>query len=66
MYMSKQTFYYVVSGVFFLVAIMHLLRAVNGWEAVIGGVVIPVWFSWVAVALAGYLGYRSYSFGKKL
>ncbi len=64
--MSKQTFYYVVSGVFFLVAFAHLMRAVYGWEAVIGGVAIPVSFSWGAVLLAGYLGYRSYSFGKKL
>lgn len=64
--MSKQTFYYVVSGIFLLVAVAHLLRAFYGWEAVIAGIAIPVSFSWGAVLLAGYLAYRSYSFGKKL
>lgn len=64
--MSKQTFYYAVAGVFFIVAVAHLMRIAYGWEAVIGGVVIPVSLSWGAVVLAGYLGYRSYSFGKKL
>lgn len=64
--MSKQTFYYLVSGVFLLVAVAHLMRAFYGWEAIVGGIAIPVSFSWVAVALAGYLGYRSYGYGKKM
>jgi len=64
--MNKQSFYYVVSGVFFIVAVAHLMRAVYGWEATIAGAVVPVSFSWVAVAVAGYLGYRSYSYGKKM
>jgi hypothetical protein len=64
--MNKQTFYYVVSGVFFLIAIAHLMRGIYEWEAVIAGIIIPVWVSWAAVLIAGYLGYRSYSYGKKL
>lgn len=35
----------------------HLLRAVYVWEAVIAGVAMPVWFSWGAVAVTGYLSY---------
>ena len=64
--MSKQTFHYLVSGTFFLIAAAHLLRVVYKWEAIIADVTIPVWFSWGVVVLAGYLGYLSYSFGKKL
>lgn len=64
--MSKQTYYYTVSGVFFLVGTLHLVRVLNGWEAVIAGVIIPMWASWAAVVLAGYLAVRGYQFGKKL
>jgi len=31
---------------------------VNGWPADIGGFVVPMWLSWVAVPLAGYLAYH--------
>jgi len=64
--MSKQTYYYIVSGVFLLVAAMHLVRVLNGWEAIIAGAVIPMWVSWAAVGLAGYLAVRGFQFGKKL
>jgi len=63
---NKQTYYYVVSGVFSLVAVLHLARVLSGWEAVLAGVIIPVWVSWIAVALAGYLAVRGYQFGKKM
>ena len=64
--MSKQTYYYGVAGVFLVVAALHLARALGGWEAVIAGVEIPVWVSWVAVAIAGYLAVRGYQFGSKM
>lgn len=64
--MSKQTYYYVVAGVFLIVAVTHLVRALNGWEMILGGIVIPVWVSWAAALLVGYLAYRGYSFGKKM
>mgnify|MGYP006271538797 CR=1 FL=1 len=64
--MSKQTFYYVIAGVFLMVALLHLVRIIEGWEAVLGGVVIPMWVSWAAIVLAGYLSFRGYQFGRKL
>jgi len=64
--MTKQTYYYVVSGVFAVVALFHFARALSGWEAIIGGVIIPVWVSWAGFALAGYLSIRGYQFGKRM
>ena len=42
--------------VFSLVALAHLLRLFAGWEVVVGGFVIPVWFSVIGVVIAGGLG----------
>ena len=64
--MNKQTYYYVVAGVFLVVAIAHLVRAFSGWEMIVGGVVIPLWLSCAAALVIGYLAYRGYSFGKKM
>ena len=64
--MSKQTYYYVVSGLFLVIGAFHLVRVLSGWEAVIAGVEIPMWISWAAIVLAGYLAVRGFQFGKKL
>ena len=48
--------YVVVSGVIFgLMAAAQAIRAFNQWPASIAGVEIPVWISWVAVAVGGSL-----------
>ena len=46
--------YHVVSGVIFgFVALAQLLRVVNQVPVQIGSAAIPLWASWVAVAVAG-------------
>jgi len=48
--------YLLVSGaVFALVAVGHLLRAVNDWPVRVGEWEIPTWVSWAAVVVAGAL-----------
>jgi len=64
--MSKQTYFYVVAGVFLVVAIMHLMRAINGWDLIAGEIEIPLWVSWVAVVVTGYLSFVSFNHGKRL
>lgn len=56
--MSSKSFYSITGTVFLVIAVGHLLRILNGWEAVIGSFTIPVWASWIAVILAGYLSYQ--------
>ena len=53
--MSEKVFTRVAAVVFSLVALLHLARLVLGWEAVIGGWSVPIWFSWVALGLSGLL-----------
>jgi hypothetical protein len=64
--MSEKEYYRFSSLVFLIVAIAHAIRAFYGWDAIIGGVEIPVWYSWVAVVLAGYLAFRGFSMVNKL
>lgn len=58
--MNEKAYYTTVALIFLIIAVLHLLRAIQGWEAVIGGVLVPVWFSWVAAILAGYLSLRGF------
>jgi len=43
--------------VFLIVAVVHLLRIIFGWEVRIGGVDIPLWASWIALVAAAALAY---------
>lgn len=54
-----------MTGLLFTVgAVVHLLRAVMGWEASIAGWVVPGWVSWIGVVVAGYLAYSAYKLMK--
>ncbi|OGC84866.1 hypothetical protein A3F55_00070 [Candidatus Adlerbacteria bacterium RIFCSPHIGHO2_12_FULL_53_18] len=63
--MNNKTYYTLVSVIFFTIAFGHALRLLNEWEAVIAGVVIPLWASLAAVAIAGYLGVRGWQLANK-
>jgi hypothetical protein len=62
MELTHKNYYRITAVIFAVIALLHALRAVYGWEAVLGGVVIPVWVSWVAVVIAGYLAVRGFQF----
>jgi len=46
---------YTASVIFALIAILHLWRAIADIQASIGLWQIPIWFSWIAFAVAGFL-----------
>jgi len=56
--MNQRSFSLVAGIIFIIIALLHLLRIIYGWEAVIGGWVVPKWISWVALAVASYLGFE--------
>ena len=41
--------------IFSLVAVLHVLRLIFGWQAVIDGLVIPMWASVAGLIIAGGL-----------
>lgn len=63
--MNQKTFTQSAGIIFGLIALLHIFRIVYRWEAVIGGWAVPMWLSWVALAIAGYLAYSSYQLTKK-
>lgn len=59
--MTQRTFNTVAGLIFAVVAVLHGMRLLLGWDAVIGGWEVPHWVSWIALALAGYLGYTAFA-----
>ena len=51
----KKPFTTIAVGVFALVALLHVLRLVFGWEATIQGSVIPLWVSGLGAVITGGL-----------
>ena len=41
--------------VFSLVALLHLLRLLFGWEVTFNGAVVPIWLSAIGLVVAGAL-----------
>jgi len=55
--MNRNTYATATAGLFLVVALLHLLRIIFGWQVVVGTLSIPFWVSWLAVLVAGALGY---------
>lgn len=55
--MHHDTYRKFTGGIFAIIAVLHLLRVVNSWPAQIASFTVPMWLSWVALLLAGYLAY---------
>ncbi len=64
--MDQKTFSLISGVIFLLIAILHVLRVVYAWDAVIGGWEVPKWISWAAIAVGVYLGYEGLRLSKSL
>ena len=53
--MKHGAFLLVTSAIFALIALLHALRLVYGWNVTIGEWTVPVWVSAVGFLIAGYL-----------
>lgn len=56
--MSQKAYHATTGTIFLIIAALHLLRVLNGWEVNIGTFIVPMWLSWVGVLLAGFLAYQ--------
>jgi hypothetical protein len=63
--MSQKTFSLLAGLVFLLVAVMHALRLALGWHVALGGWTVPMWVSWVALVIAGFLAYEGLRFSRR-
>ena len=55
--MDKKTYFSVTAIIFLIIAVLHLARTFTGWEASIGGWMVPQWMSWTAFVVSGFLAY---------
>jgi len=62
--MSQKSLNWAVGIIFSLISILHLIRSILGWEAIIGGVQIPVGASVVAFIIAGFLAYSAFKLAR--
>jgi hypothetical protein len=61
--MNAKNYFIATAVVFSAVSLLHLLRIVLGWEAVIGSWGIPIWVSWVAMIIAAVFAYTGFTHG---
>ena len=58
--MNQKTFLSISGVIFGVIAVMHLVRIIAGWPAHIGAFEVPMWLSWVAMVVAGYLAVSAF------
>ena len=56
--MTPKLFSLVTAAVFLLIALGHAIRLLFGWHVTVENVVVPVWISWIGLAVATYLAYQ--------
>jgi len=62
--MSTKSFLLIAGVIFGIVAIAHLLRIFMALPVTIGGWIIPMWVSWVAVIVGTGLSYTGLRFAR--
>ena len=64
--MTQRTFFLIAAAVFSLIALGHAIRLLFGWQVTIGHVVVPLWVSWIGLAIAGYLAYEGFKLTRRI
>jgi len=62
--MTHRTFSLVTGILFLLVALVHAIRLLRGWQVSVEGAVMPIWISWIGLAVAAYLAYQGFRLSK--
>lgn len=62
--MRQKAFNTMTGVVFVVIAVLHLIRLVFRWDAVIGGWELPMWVSALALVLSGYLALAAFQLRK--
>jgi hypothetical protein len=58
--MTPRIFCLITAAVFLLIALGHALRLFFGWHVTVESVAVPVWISWIGLAVATYLAYQGF------
>jgi hypothetical protein len=58
--MTARNFAQLGAAIFTIVALLHIARLFYGWPVTIGTLSIPLWASWVGVAVAALLAWLGF------
>jgi hypothetical protein len=64
--MTPRIFSLSTATLFSLIALLHAIRLLFGWHVMVENVVVPVWVSWIGLAIAGYLAYQGFRLGRRI
>ncbi len=59
-HLKGPTFLNIIGVVFGAVAVVHLVRIFFGFDLTLGTLPVPLWLSWIGVAVTSYLSYMSF------
>jgi len=63
--MKQKTFNIIAIVVFVIIVVIHLIRAIFGWNDQIGEVVMPLWSNGVTIVIFVYFVYAGIRLVKK-
>ena len=63
--MRQKTFSLVAGVLFLLIALGHVLRIAFDASVVVQGISIPMWASWIALVVTGFLAYEGLQRARK-
>lgn len=63
--MTQKLYLRTAATIFGVIAVLHVLRLLLGWQIVIGGVTFPMWLSWIGPFVASYLSYTGFRLSSK-
>ena len=62
--MTQRSFLLITSILFFLIALLHAVRLLRGWQVTVEGTGVPIWISWIGLVIAAYLAYQGFRFAR--
>lgn len=62
--MDRKTVAKVSGAIFGIIAVLHLIRIILGWQLIFTGWEVPVWLSILPVVFMGWLAWVNWKAGK--
>jgi hypothetical protein len=63
--MTSRNFALLAAAIFAVMALLQLVRAVSGWEIMVGLTQIPTWLSWIAAIVLGTLAVLGFTSARR-
>jgi hypothetical protein len=59
--MTAEMYARLAAAIFALIALLQLIRAIQGWPVTLGETTMPLWPSWVAFIVAAVLAWMGFA-----